>query len=389
MPRLALAALLVAVTATACGGSATTSGSGSAGSAPVRSADTVETVAEGAPALEVVSTDTQCTPSVASVSAGTVVVRTTARTSEATELYVERPDGSVVAERANVEPGASEDMVVELPPGDYVLRCKPGKTGSGVTAEVSAAGGTISAAEPRAAAAVAGYRAFVLAGSKSSLAITTKLAAAIEKGDVRAAKSLYAPSRVGWESLEPVAESFGDLDPKMDLREADLEAGQKWTGWHVIEKTLWTQNTTAGLTPVVTDLLANLKVLVQRVPQAPITAVSMANGAKELLDEVATGKVTGEEEVFSHTDLVDFQANLDGAREAFELLTPMAIAADAALVATLTPRFDAVQTELDRFSRGSGFVSYDTVGPADRKKLADVVDALAEPLSRLAASVAR
>ena len=49
----------------------------------------------------------------------------------------------------------------------------------------------------------------------------------------------------------------------------------------------------------------------------------MANGAKELLDEVATGKVTGEEERFSHTDLVDFKANVEGAQKAYDLLKPV------------------------------------------------------------------
>jgi iron uptake system component EfeO len=364
----------------ACGGSETAGGAGGGG--------TVETVDAGAPALTVISTDTECTPSVASVTAGTVVVRTTSKTTEATELYVERPDGSVVAERANVEPGDSEDMVVEMPPGDYVLRCKPGKTGQGITASVTAAGGTTAASDPRLVQAAKDYRAYVLAGAKDSLAKTEQLSAAITAGDAAKAKALYAPSREGWESLEPVAESFGDLDPKVDLREADLEPGQKWTGWHVIEKQLFTTGTTTGLEPVAADLLANLKVLVERVPDAQISAVSMANGAKELLDEVATGKITGEEEIFSHTDLDDFQANLDGARTAFELIEPVAAERDAALVDTLTTRFAAVQTELDRFAKGEGFVSYDTVGDADRKKLADVVDALAEPLSRLAASVA-
>ena len=50
----------------------------------------------------------------------------------------------------------------------------------------------------------------------------------------------------------------------------------------------------------------------------------MANGAKELLDEVATGKVTGEEERYSHTDLVDFKANVEGAETSYELLKPVA-----------------------------------------------------------------
>ncbi len=383
MPRRPARALLLVVPAAlalgACGSSGSTAGSGGG---------SVETVAAGAPALTVVSTETACTPSVSSVTAGTVVVRTTARTEQATELYVERPDGSVVAERANVDPGDSEDMVVEMPPGDYVLRCKPGKTGDGITAKVSAAGGTTAASDPRLAKAVDGYRAFVLTGAKDSLAKTKQLAAAIDQGDAAAAKALYAPSREGWESLEPVAESFGDLDPKMDLREADLEAGQVWTGWHVIEKQLFTKNSTAGMKPVAADLVKNLQVLVQRVPTAEISAVSMANGAKELLDEVATGKITGEEEIFSHTDLDDFQANLDGAHTAFDLLKPVAAERDQALVTTLDTRFAMVQAELSRFRDGEGFVSYDTVGDADRRKLADVVDALSEPLSRLAASVA-
>lgn len=386
MPRRPTRALLIVVPAAlvlgACGGSGSSAGAGSGATG------TVETVAAGAPALTVVSTDTACTPSVASVAAGAVVVRTTARTTRATELYVERPDGSVVAERANVEPGDSEDMVVQMPAGDYVLRCKPGRTGPGITGSVSVAGGAAAATDPRLVRAVDGYRAYVLAEAKDSLARTRQLAAAVGRGDVAGAKTLYAPSRQGWESMEPVAESFGDLDPRIDAREADLEAGQAWTGWHVLEKQLFARGSTTGMKPVAADLVRDLEVLVQRVPTAQIDAVSMANGAKELLDEIATGKITGEEEVFSHTDLDDVAANLDGARTAFELLEPVASERDAALVATLQRRFREVRTEVDRFRRGNGFVAYDTVGPADRKRLADVVDALSEPLSRLAASVA-
>ena len=54
-----------------------------------------------------------------------------------------------------------------------------------------------------------------------------------------------------------------------------------------------------------------------------MTVASIGNGAKELLDEVATGKISGEEDIFSHTDLSDFQANVDGAKKAFEVLKPL------------------------------------------------------------------
>ena len=54
-----------------------------------------------------------------------------------------------------------------------------------------------------------------------------------------------------------------------------------------------------------------------------LTADQIGNGAKGLLDEVATSKVTGEEETWSHTDLWDFQANVEGAQVAYEGLEPV------------------------------------------------------------------
>ena len=76
-----------------------------------------------------------------------------------------------------------------------------------------------------------------------------------------------------------------------------------------------------------------------------MSVASIGNGAKELLDEVATGKITGEEEAFSHTDLVDFQANLDGAKKAYDVLRPLV--SDEDLLAELDAAFAAVQQQLD------------------------------------------
>ena len=43
-----------------------------------------------------------------------------------------------------------------------------------------------------------------------------------------------------YERIEPTAEAFGDLDPKIDFREVDAVAdGLDWTGFHRIEKDLW------------------------------------------------------------------------------------------------------------------------------------------------------
>ena len=144
------------------------------------------------------------------------------------------------------------------------------------------------------------------------------------------------PTRVHWESIEPVAESFGDLDPLLDAREADLAEGDAWSGWHLIEKDLWppapeanggdgvraadADAERAAAAKDLVDVHAAARRQGQRRRTSRSPAFQIANGAKELLDEVATGKVTGEEEIWSHTDLWDFQANVDGAKQAFEVL---------------------------------------------------------------------
>jgi iron uptake system component EfeO len=257
-------------------------------------------------------------------------------------------------------------------------------TGDGIRTAIKVTGTGGTSLNPQAKQAVDGYREYVNTQVVNYLPVVDEFVAAVRTGDVEKAKSLFAKSRFGWESIEPVAESFGDLDPRVDLREADLESGQEWTGWHRIEKSLWVDNSTKSMAPVADQLAKDYRELQAKVPGADMTVQSIGNGAKELLDEVATGKITGEEDIFSHTDLSDFQANVDGAKKAFELLKPLIV--DDVLVNSLDQEFADVQAALDKYKEGDGFVSYDKVDDAGRKDLSNAVDALSEPLSQLTAA---
>jgi iron uptake system component EfeO len=240
------------------------------------------------------------------------------------------------------------------------------------------------------------YADFVRKETALLLRGTARFVAAYKTGDDERARALYAPTRMHWEAIEPVAETFGDLDPRTDAREADLAEGEEWSGWHLIEKDLWPQDAGAGYTPL-TDaerteyadrLLADLTTLEGEVDDADYSGEQIANGAKELLDEVASGKVTGEEEIWSHTDLYDFQANVDGAKKSFDVLRPVTEQTDPELVDTLGTRFDDLQALLDQHRSGDGFVSYTELDDAEVKELSDSVNALSEPLATLAAAVA-
>ncbi|MFB7330914.1 iron uptake system protein EfeO [Streptomyces adustus] len=301
------------------------------------------------------------------------------------------------APAANIGPGTKAVITAEIKAGDYEIACKPGMKGDGIRQKVTATGGTAARRSPEMDAAVSAYRQFVQTQADETLPKVKIFTDAVRAGDVEAAKKAYADSRIGWERTEPVAESFGDIDPKVDVREDGLEAGQDpakdWTGWHRLEKALWQDKKIGDREKQLADLLdEDLADWVKRVGRAEITPTSMANGAKELLDEVAKNKVTGEEERYSHTDLIDFKANVEGAQKSFELLKPVARKNAPALVAELDRQFAAMNTLLDAYRPDKTsyvFTSYEKVGENQRKELSDGVNALAEPLSKLAAAVVK
>ncbi|MFD8915011.1 iron uptake system protein EfeO [Streptomyces sp. NPDC059575] len=358
------------------------------------SACTAKSDAKDGDAIQVTAADSKCETSTKSVPAGQVTLKIENKGSRATEVEILFPDDRIVSEKENIGPGTKYTLTAEVKAGSYEIACRPGMRGHGVRQKLAVTGsGTAAKRSPELDKAVAGYREYAQDQADETLPRVETFAKAIQAGDLAAAKKAYAPSRLGWERTEPVAESFGDIDPKVDTRADGLEDGQKWTGWHKLEKSLWEdKKITAEDKKLAAELVTDLTDWQKRVGKAEITPTSMANGAKELLDEVATGKITGEEDRYSHTDLVDFKANVEGAQQAYELLKPVAAKNDPKLTAELDKQFGALDKLLDKYRADKtsyDFVSYDKVAKAQRKELSDAVNALAEPLSKLAAAVVK
>lgn len=240
------------------------------------------------------------------------------------------------------------------------------------------------AANPKLVAAADDYTRYVETQAKELQERARRFASAVEQGDVERAKSLFAWARVPFEKIEPVAESFGSLDPEIDARVNDLAEGESWSGFHRIEQALWERGSTAGMAPVARELVADVDRLAAKVRGMKYEPGQLANGANELLSEVSGSKISGEEDRYSHTDLSDFEANVLGSRAAFDLLVPALRERDPELAATIDARFDAVLASLEPYRRGRGFVSYDTVEEDQRRELSRGLDALAEPLSEVA-----
>lgn len=350
--------------------------------------------------MTVQATDTECKLSATSAPSGTLTFAVTNGGTTVNEFYLYGEDGKqIIGEVENIGPGISRELVLKVTPGSYITACKPGMSGEGIRApfSVSDSGeeqGPVGYHAELVEQANAKYREYVEHQTNQLVDLTAKFVAAYKAGNNDKARALYPVARTHWERIETVAESFGDLDPKLDLREADLEPGQKWTGWHRLEKDLWParaknyqQLSKAKRTSYADNLMKNTKVLQGRVADLEFGADEIANGSRGLLDEVATGKITGEEEYWSRTDLWDFQANLDGAVVGFEGLRPLLQQRNPDLDSLIAAKFAAVQALLDAQRVGDGFKTYDKLTKAEVRELSNAVNALSEPLSKLAAAV--
>ncbi|XRG80178.1 iron uptake system protein EfeO [Rossellomorea sp. GAMAL-10_SWC] len=230
------------------------------------------------------------------------------------------------------------------------------------------------------------YRDFVVSQTEEFVSNTQKFVDAINAGNMEEAKRLYPISRSYYERIEPVAESFGDLDPKIDAREGDVPANE-WTGFHKIEQVLWVQNTTKGLEKYTEQLMKDANYLRAKVETAEIDPVLFVTGPVELLNEVSSSKVTGEEERYSHTDLADFAANVEGSDKIVQLLSEKLKSKDADLASTIETRFSELMTTLNTYKKGDQYVDYKQLKEDEVKKLAQQVDALAEPISQVGSTL--
>lgn len=373
--------------------------------------------------LTVESSDDACAVSSATAASGTLTFEVSNTGSQTTEFYLLASDGlRIVGEVENITPGSSRTLTVLAQPGDYVTLCKPGMLGEGVgraSFTVSGEAVTVDAEDAEIKQqAVDLYAAFVKDQVGQLLPAVEQFVAAYEAGDDVQAQALYPQVRAYYERIEPVAEALGDLDPRIDYREVDAVAeGLDWTGFHRIEKDLWVPAADAlnsdGVTPAWQNwtpstpqqradfgdlLIADVQELydyvhgqdfVESLESQGIAGIS--NGAIALLDEVATGKINGEEDWWSGTDLYDFAANVEGSKMAFSLVRDFASASGPEgekLVAQIDDGYAQLEAELAKFgSLTDGFVSYSALTEDDKRTLSDRINALAEPLSQLTVTV--
>jgi len=386
VPRAASAVALVAaaaLTLSACSSDKkSTSTSSSAPAASDPHTVTITITADG------------CAPTPTTYNAGGLTFKVTNKDATAVSEVELLSGERIVGEKENLPPGLSGSFALSLNPGEYTVYCPGAKTEKNT---IKITGTAVSTAANDSSALLAQgtteYANYVNTQVAALLSAVQALDAALKGSDLTDAQNAYKKARVFYERIEPVAESFtnGDdnLDADIDARADDVPVDQL-TGFHRIEYGLFAQNSLTGLATFGDGLVTNVQKLQTLTKDLKYQPAELANGAVELLDEVAKSKITGEEERYSHIDLLDFSGNVEGAEQAFACLQPGLAKIDAALSNEVATAFTALDALLDKYrstTDASGYQLYGTLNDADRTAFSQAVQAVSEPLSTVAGKV--
>ncbi|HEY2997184.1 MAG TPA: iron uptake system protein EfeO [Acidimicrobiales bacterium] len=261
--------------------------------------------------------------------------------------------------------------------------CADPGSGSGIADDVEGS----STDNPLVRSALADYTTYVSAQVDDTIAKTTTFTDAVRAGHVEAAKAAYAPSRQGWESIEPIAGLVEEIDGAVDSRVDDFAGADDpaFTGWHRLEYILWEQGTTDGAAPFADRLDADLQTLKTELADLDIPPAALAVGSSELIEEVSTGKISGEEDRYSGTDLWDFAANVAGSEKAFDLLEPAIEQEDPDLAAEIGSLFTELDGQLAAYEDGAGgYQTYTALTDANKTVMQTTLADLSEKLSTVA-----
>ncbi|WNI15381.1 iron uptake system protein EfeO [Actinacidiphila sp. ITFR-21] len=370
---------------TACGGD---KGDGSKNSSAANGQD----AAAKSSTVAITITDKDCAPTPATVPAGavkfTVKNKNSAKVTEAELL----DGGKMLGEKENLTPGLSGDFSLSLTAGTYQVYC-PGADTDKTTFTVTGSTAHSWKDDPQLVAATKTYAAWIDGEVQQMVTTTDAFTAAVKAGKTDEAKLLYGKARVHYERIEPTAEIWGDLDGRIDGRIDDAATPADFTGFHRIEQALWQTKSLTGTDKLADQLSADTHNLYAKVQTVAYQPAEIANGATDLVNEIQSSKITGEEERYSHIDLLDFEGNLAGANEAVTVLLPVLRQKDPALVATLAERYQQTADALAEYVakpgyEETGYLDYSKVTADQRRTLSQTVDAYAEAVSKIAGKVA-
>ena len=253
---------------------------------------------------------------------------------------IDPANGGIYGEVESVGPGTTAAMSVDVGSGSYAFRCLLDDADP-MTGPVIKIGGHV-----RGATAIAPvtdndlvepekeYHGYVTAGLIVLAGQTRALAAAVEAGNLAAARAAWLPAHLTYERLGAAYGTFGDFDGEIDGRATGLPGGvsdPKFTGFYRLEYGLWHGQTAAELTGPAEQLYHYVLGLRAAFPTMELSLLDMGLRTHEILENALEFQLTGTDDYGSGTTLATTGANITGTLELLQVLHPLLVSRYRAL----------------------------------------------------------
>ncbi|MBX3286218.1 MAG: EfeM/EfeO family lipoprotein [Actinobacteria bacterium] len=230
--------------------------------------------------------------------------------------------------------------------------------------------------------ALASYQAYVQQQAGTVARDVARFTDAVRAGDVELAKQLYPASRQAFVRIEPlvplIAPGVASKVARDTTTDPSGDEATELAAWPKLEQDLWETGDLSDSAPVADELDAQLATLAEAAPGFAVTPRAMVLGARMLMAWAAQEAASGAAQPYSHTDMWDLAARLDGANAARQMFAGVVAAQDPEAATAIDDRAEAAIDAVAPYRTAEGWKAYDGVTEAQREELAAAFQAFAD-----------
>ncbi|MFD4875628.1 EfeM/EfeO family lipoprotein [Streptomyces sp. NPDC058420] len=383
-----LAAGALVVVAAVGAGVLTARGSGSDGTKAAAAAD-------GLPHTTVEVATAGCGSGWTHPRAGHQVFELHNTSSTAAEVYLtDVRTGAVYGEVEGLAPGTVRPLGVTLGNGAYAFKCLPddadavtGPTVRITGSKVRSGPAAVPITQQELIPPTLAYQKWIQARTVELARKTDVLRAAVDRGDLAAAREAWLPAHLVYERMGAAYGTFGDSDGAINGTTAGLAGGVHdagFTGFHRVEYGLWHGESASGLRGPADRLAKDVHALESSWPSQRMDPSDTGLRAHEILENTVQFELTGRTDYGSGTNLATARANLDGTRVLLGCLSPLLKTRDSGF-AELGTWMDRAQHTLDDLDHSGKWTPLTQLTRPQREKVDADLGGLVERLADVAA----
>lgn len=314
----------------------------------------------------------------------------------AAEAYlVDARTGAVYGEVEGLGPGTTRPLQVTLGDGAYAFTCLPDDADAVTGPTVRITGGGKVRSGPAAVPVTQqelipptlAYQKWIQARTVELARRTDVLRAAVDRGDLAAARAAWLPAHLVYERMGAAYGTFGDADAEINGTTAGLSGGvrdPRFAGFHRVEYGLWHGESASGLRGPADRLAEAVHALRDGWPQQRMDPADVGLRAHEILENTVQFELTGRTDYGSGTNLATARANLDGTRALLGHLRPL-LRTRATGLTGIDTWMNRARHTLDAFDHGGRWTPLAGLTRPQRERLDADLSELVERLADVAA----